>query len=338
MGYHEKPLIMEVEKNYNWNILKFEKYKKGWLLKTSEGLIYLKSMNSSEDELLFSYSIYNHFKCSDFHHLLDLYKTKEEKPYLRLSDKLYQAYKWEKFDKVKYKNAEELKEVVKVMTAFHQASIGFKTIPGSKVKTEWGRWIWVFQSYCNFANQYKKLLIDKRNKEKIEKTFLENFDDHYAIGLQSIQWLKETPYLDIVKKSMEKNELCIHNVSPKNFLKVKGNRYVIQSLEHAKHDIRVIDVADLILQNIEDIEKIKQILTTYHERIPLTRDELKIIKAYIQFPQAYFKSIEKFYRSKTNISHNNWHKKMKKVIRFEKAKKSFIDLSLQEVVYGSDRV
>lgn len=322
---------MEIERKYNLKILEEKEYKKGYILNTSRGRMYLKSTDASQSTLLFYDSIYDHMEKNNFSQLLSPYKAKDGKSYFLWEDKLYQLFLWniEDQDAAPY-------DIVKFMIDFHRSSYGFKAIPGSRVKTEWGRWIWVFRSLLRYGIKTQEILENKRKKERTEKIFIENFNKYYKIGLESIKELENTSYLSIVRESMDKNELSICNFSKKNFRKNDDHPLILVSLEDVKHDILIIDLGNLILENIKEIKNINEILKNYHKMSPLNDDELKIIRAYVAFPQEYFRIIEKYYKNKKDIQKGYWNKKMKKAIKFERLKETFINMDLRGVVKEDD--
>lgn len=328
MIWRKQPLAVEIKRNYGLDVYGMAAQRGGWLLETNRGKFQLKALDSSEAEILFHYSIYQYLKGKGFQQLLDVFATRDGKPYMVTEEGRFQMVAWEEYESIAYDDGTDLQKVVKIMADFHKSSEGFQAIAGSKVRTEWGRWPWVFQAYCTLGNKMKQLFREKHHREKTEKGILESIDNHLEMGHQCIMMLKETPYLDIVEESMKKRELCIHRLSEKNFIKNQQTEIKIFSLEDTKHDIKIIDVADLILENLERSEKIPSILGEYHSHNPLSGDEIKIIQAYIRFPHEYFKMIEKYYKNKSGGSDSYWNKKLKKALKVEKMKKNLMDLDL----------
>ncbi|MFZ5968762.1 MAG: CotS family spore coat protein [Bacillota bacterium] len=334
-----KPLpIAQIEKNYPFTIRGVKERERDWLLETNEGNMILRLARSNEAEQLFVYSIRNHLQEKGFQGLVSMYPAKDGKLYCKVNDELFQVAGCSKHQEIKFKNKGDLAAVVKLTAEFHQSSQTFKAIPGSKVKTEWGRWMWTFKAYCSLGHKLGQIIKAKDRKEKAEKLFLESLEQQLERGEACIHILKETPYLDIVKDSMDKNELCINNFQEKNFCKDKEQTVNIISLEDVKHDTRSVDVANLLMANSKAPERIHNILQMYHQLYPLSSDEIKIIKAYVQFPLEYFRVVDKYYRNKKELTDSYWLKRFKKAIDFEKTKDRFRTIDFHGVVKQCDGV
>ncbi|MBB6215540.1 CotS family spore coat protein [Anaerosolibacter carboniphilus] len=327
-----KPLVMSIRRNYGLEIYEMIAHRKDWVLDTNQGRFRLKAISYSEAEALFHYSIYQHIKEKGFHSIVDVLTTRDGKPYITTEEGLFQIIPWEDYDFINYESPEMLNEVVHTMALFHQFSIDFEAIPGSKIRTEWGRWPWVFQAYTTLGGKVRQQIREKHHREKTEKGILEGIDRYLEQANDCIAMLKEIPYLDMVRESMEKRELCINNFNKKSFVKVQGHPLKMACLEDAKHDMHAVDVANLILANMEQVESAKEIIRIYHEHYPLKDDEIKMIQAYIQFPHEYFKFIERYYKNRNSGSDSYWSKKLKKILKIEKLQKSFSNLDLCKVV------
>ncbi len=332
MAEETKPLVVSIRKNYGLDVYEIIAQQKGWILDTNQGRFRVEVMARSEAEALFHYSIYQQIKKRGLHCILDILPTRDGKPYMAMGEDLFQIIPWEDYNFANYESIEILNEVIHTMALFHQSSVDFEAIPGSKIRTEWGRWPWVFQAYVTLGNKVRQQIREKHHREKSEKGILESIDRHLEQGNDCIAILKEIPYLDMVSASMEKRELCINHFTKKSFVKGKDDIVKIASLEGAKHDMHSVDVANLILANMEQSERAKEIIHTYHRHYPLCGDEIKLIQAYIQFPHEYFKFIERYYKNRSSESDSHWSKKLKKVLKVEKLQKDMKNLDLCEVV------
>ncbi|MFT9493584.1 CotS family spore coat protein [Anaerosolibacter sp.] len=332
MAGDTKPLVVSIRKSYGLDIHEMTAQRKDWILNTNQGTFLLKAMNHSEAEALFHYSIYQHVKGKEFDAILDVLPTREGKSYMAVDEGLFQIISWGNHDFIRYESPGLLDEVIHTMALFHQSSEDFKGIPGSKIRTEWGRWPWVFQAYATLGNKLRQLIREKHHRDKTEKGIIESIDRHLEQAIDCVSMLKQIPYLDMVRESMEKRELCINSFTKKTFVKAQDQSIKIVTLEGAKHDMHGIDIANLILVNMEQYERAKDIIGIYHGYYPLSSDDIKLIQAYIQFPHEYFKFIERYYKNRSIGSDSYWHKKLRKVLKIEKQQKNFKNLDLCGVI------
>jgi spore coat protein I len=74
-----------------------------------------------------------------------------------------------------------------------------------------------------------------------------------------------------------------------------------------------------------DINKAKLILNTYRNIEPLSQDELKVMKSMLQFPQKFWRVINRYYNSKRHWAQKNFTIMLEDVIKEKDAHVDFMD-------------
>ena len=74
-----------------------------------------------------------------------------------------------------------------------------------------------------------------------------------------------------------------------------------------------------------DFEFGKAILEAYNSEVPLKEEEYKVIYAYLQFPQRYWRLANRYYYNEVNWGQNTFTKKLESIINEKDEYMNFLE-------------
>ena len=122
--------------------------------------------------------------------------------------------------------------------------------------------------------------------------------------------------------------ICHHDYSYQNIL-IRGDVTSIINFDYCSVELKIYDIVNILRRRMRkcnwDIEKAKLILDVYRKIEPLDQDEMKVMKSMLQFPQKFWRVINRYYNSRRCWAQRNFTIMLEEVIQEKDAHKSFMD-------------
>ena len=88
--------------------------------------------------------------------------------------------------------------------------------------------------------------------------------------------------------------------------------------DYCKREVRTFDISNFMIKVLKrvdwNIEFAKAILDSYNEVLPLIESEYKVLYAYLQFPQRYWRLANRYYYNEVNWGQNTFGSKIESII------------------------
>ena len=96
--------------------------------------------------------------------------------------------------------------------------------------------------------------------------------------------------------------ICHHDYSYQHIL-IRGDVTSIINFDYCSVELKIYDIVNILRRRMRkcnwDIEKAKLILDVYRKIEPLDQDEMKVMKSMLQFPQKFWRVINRYYNSRS---------------------------------------
>lgn len=202
----------------------------------------------------------------------------------------------EPIDKVTIMQNEELAmKQLDAINFFHKAALGYDAI-GHNIQNSTGKLV---ENYKIYNKKLKRIIETNYNDETLYKIIIGNKGTKYLKrGEKCISLIKELGYFNIIRRSMEKYEVCLGPTYYDNLRKSQGVK--VKSLKDSCYNFWEIDAVSFL-------RKLKgkgcqfdwDGLIKYYCKIEnLEEESRQFILAAISYPIEFMKCIDKYHRKK----------------------------------------
>jgi len=306
-----------VEAEYGLAVKDMHEGDKGILLHTDKGIKRFKKVNSDESKILFAASAYEYVSTRGFSNISCINPTITGVYSVRYDKHTYilQSFTKGKVYEVHDEGAAE--KVGRALAELHIAGEGFVPAPGSRARVDWGKWMDKFKANCISLSKYKEMALQKEDKSKFDRLFLENVDRCIERMYTSYQLLKENGYLEKVRQAMACNQITHGEFKRHAVMQDEEGEVFITNFEDCTYDICECDIATLLdsFSGKNRNRLMEAALEGYSAVKPLGAGSLKIIEAFLICPKRFFKVAESYYGKKKSYNEQELYKKLERSIK-----------------------
>lgn len=320
-----KEITDKIKENFNIDVSNISPFRDNYIIYNDSNKMLLKKVAISPERIYFihmakEHLIKNNFCCLDRYIL-----TKNDEPYIKINNVLYTLTPIVDGIEINFEKSDDIIHSSHLLANFHKSSMGFFLPENTFSKNELGKLPSIYKKRLNEIKRAKK--IAHMRKTKFDYLLLEYIDYFYNLGANVIENINKSNYMKLVNKTKYDGSFCHHEFTHNNIIN-KDGKYFLINFEFCCYELKIYDVCNLIKRKLRkcnwDINEAKKILDTYQEKIPLSIDELYIMKLMIMFPQKFWRVINSYYNSKKNLSDKIYLSKLNNVISEIKPIESFL--------------
>lgn len=124
-----------------------------------------------------------------------------------------------------------------VISKFHKVVLNFNNYKIRFLKNDTGKKIEKYKIYIKKSKKHLKILNQKSDLTLTEKFILDNGEEVIKRAETCISFIYDSNYFEIIKRSMDREEICLGNSDPKNIVK--------------KHNIEIVSLSDCVYNMFE---------------------------------------------------------------------------------------
>lgn len=286
----------------------------------------------SPSYFLFIYSVVNYLLEKGYNQVLPYNVAQDGGICIQEDQYIYYVVDWIESTECRFKNTDDLKQAIKTAAELHQASIGYKPPINAKPRRYYSLWVNKFKKKCIDLLTFRQLLENKLYKSEFDEQFEKDLLFYWEQGNKSIDALNNSDY-DVISKQSEANaEFCHHDMANHNFIITPDKSMYLIDFDYCIMDTRLHDVCSLIIRNMRygvwDIEKAYFILNEYSRWFPISNSELKVMKAFMLFPQDYWQVGLQYYIEKQPWTPDYFLTRLNRIIDDKEKRQIFLDAFL----------
>ncbi|WP_143317469.1 hypothetical protein [Clostridium sp. HBUAS56017] len=168
-----------------------------------------------------------------------------------------------------------------------------------------------------------KLRIDLRKREKkknlnfMDKFLLETGEKILIQGEESIRLINEIDYLNIIKRSMKENEICLGKVGEENLKEDK--KIEIGSLRNVSYNLREEDIYEYLkrAKKKQNLLREDYYIDEFVNLARLTNVSKEYIKILLRVPSDSLKQWYRYSQGKRNVSPDKYLESIKSTLVYE---------------------
>ena len=324
----------EIERQFDIKIENIKANKGIYYVKSNKGERCLKKINYGPQKLLFVYGAKEHLISNGFSNIDRYYLNTENEPYAVVNEDIYTLSEWIEGRDCDFHNIEEVKLAAKALANMHEASKGYDPPENSKLKSDLGRWNSLMAKRIKSFDKMRDMLRKKNNKSSFDMFYLKSMEFYKTLGKKALKTLQESEYEEHCKIAENEKSFCHHDFTYHNIVVSDNNEFNIIDFDYCKREVRTFDISNFMIKVLKrvdwNIDFAKAILDSYNEISPLIESEYKVLYAYLQFPQRYWRLANRYYYNEVNWGQNTFGSKIESIINEQKNTTEFLEKFKEE--------
>lgn len=319
----------EIERQFDIKIEVIKANKGVYYLKSNKGERCLKKINYGPQKLLFVCGAKDHLIKNGFKGVDKYYLNIDGEPYALVNEDLYTLSEWLDGRECDFHNIEEVKIAAKTLAQLHEASKGYDPPENSKLKSDLGRWPSLMAKRIKSLDKMRDMVRKKNNKSNFDLVYLKSMEFYKEIGKRALKTLEESNYIELCEIAEHDKNFCHHDYTYHNIIIDKDNNVNIIDFDYCKREVRTFDISNFMTKVLKrvnwDMDFAKAIIDSYNEVSTLREDEYRVLFAYLQFPQRYWRLANRYYYNEVNWGQNTFANKIEAIIKEQEQFLSFIE-------------
>ncbi len=315
----------EIENSYGLTVTNLFSYKDMIIVATPRGRKVIKRIPFSLQRLKFVHGAKDHLDANGFPFVDSYLLTLSGDPGFYYHNCLYTATDFIEGRESNFDSDTDLERAAEALARLHRSSVGYSAPEGCKVQCELGKLPGYFRKRLDDIKKMRKQA--RRGKGRFDQLFLQYADYFIGVGETAAEELEASEYSQMVDKIMNEKAFCHHDYTHHNIILGKG-QVTVTNFDYCCYEMGVYDVANLIRRKMRkcewDISKASLILNGYSSVAPLSREELEVMKIILQFPQKFWRVVNRFYNSRRSWSEKSYVSRLQEVIDETKPFEAFI--------------
>jgi spore coat protein I len=305
----------EAAESYGLEIRNMVPYKDAFMAVTSQGRKIIRKMPFSPERLKFIHGAKEHLIYNGFTGVDKYLCTVTGEPYFISENSCYTMVDFIDGRESSFDEDSDVKQASFVLAKLHGASRGYRVPEGCKVQSDLGKLPEYFTKRLEDIKKMKKQA--RRGKGHFDQLFLEHADHFCETGESAVAALKSSGYARLVEDTREEGLFCHHDYTHHNII-MEGDRTVVINFDYSCFELRIYDIANLIRRKMRkcdwDISKTELIINSYSSIEMLDKEELAVMKIILQFPQKFWRVVNRYYNSRRSWSERSFVIRLQEVI------------------------
>ena len=305
----------ELADNYGLEIRNLAPYKDAWVAQTPQGRKVIRRISYSPERLRFVHGAKEHLICNGFMGVDRYLCTMWGEPYFNFDNSYYTMIDFVDGRESSFDNDNDVKRAAVSLAELHRASRGYSAPTNCKVQDDLGQLPAYFNKRLEDIKKLKKQA--KKGKGKFDQFFLEYADYFIDIGEAAVKELEASKYNKLAENTRSEGLFCHHDYTHHNII-MDGDRITIMNFDFCCFEIRVYDIANFIRRKMRkcewDITKTELIINSYNKKEVLGAEELAVMKLILQFPQKFWRVVNRYYNSRRSWSERSYVMRLQEVI------------------------
>ncbi len=315
----------EVAENFGLEVRNLIQYKDALMIATAQGRKIIRKVPFSPERLRFVHGAKEHLAGNGFTGVDRYLCTLEGVPYLIFDNSCYTLVDFIDGRESSFDDDNDVQRAARVLAALHRASRGYIAPEGCKVQDELGRLPEYFSKRLEDIKKMKKQA--KKGKGRFDQLFLEHVDYFSDIGERTAQELSVSSYGKLVECTRMEGLFCHHDYTHHNIM-MDGEKVTVMNFEYCCFELKIYDIANLIRRKMRkcdwDISKTEMIIDSYSSVEFISKEELAVMKIILQFPQKFWRVINRYYNSRRSWSERSFVIRLQEVIDEIEPHKKFL--------------
>ncbi|MGL4875300.1 MAG: CotS family spore coat protein [Clostridium sp.] len=318
----------EIERQFSIKIETIKANKGVYYLNTNKGERCLKKINYGPQKLLFVCGAKEHLIENGFDKVDRYFFNIDGYPYALVNEDLYTLSMWLKGRECDFHKIEDVKLASKTLAKLHVASKGYDPPENSKLKSDLGRWPGLMKKRIKALDKMKEMARKKNVKTEFDLIYIKSVEFYKELAKEASDILITSDYERLCNIAEEEKVFCHHDFTYHNIIIDENEEVNIIDFDYCKREIRAFDISNFMIKVLKrvdwNLEFAKEIIESYNEVSPLEAGEYRVLLAYLQFPQRFWRLANRYYYNEVTWGVNTFSKKIQGIIEEQENYLKFI--------------
>lgn len=297
----------QISRGYDIDINYVYPFRDGFNIESSSGKKVLRKLNLSSERINFIHEAKEYLYNNNLRNIDRFLCTKEGAPFICIDGFNYTVSNAIEGRESDFDKREDVIKAAKMLALMHASSRGFNPTKNSLPRDELGKLPFYFKKRLDEIKRIKK--IAQREKRKIDYIVLQYIDYFYDLGEDAVKKLHSSKYDEIVKKTRKERLFCHHDYTHSNIIINDGGTWLV-NFNYCCFELKVYDIANLLRRKMRkckwNVNEASLIVESYSSIEPLSEDEFFVMRIILQFPQKFWRVINKYYNSRRTWREKNY--------------------------------
>lgn len=318
-----------LKKEYNILVTSIEKIKSVYRVEAGKQIYCLKVVKYELPHFLFILRAMKHLDSNGFEYVPNIIRTTRGMDYIKFDESFAYITLWLNGRESSYENPIELSIVAKKLGQLHKCSEGFIVSKDMKPRVGWFKWIEVYRTRKGEILSFKNLINRRSKKTDVDLYYLSMIEEELQRCDRAINNLCDTNYENKMLDEIRLGGFCHHDYANHNVLIGKDNEVNIIDFDYCILDTHLHDLSSLLIRAMKygrwNEERARIILKAYKSSHRLEQDDIKIMAAFMEFPQDYWQRGIQYYWEKKMWGEDFFLRKLKAYANDREERQEFIN-------------
>jgi spore coat protein I len=305
----------EVSEKFGLDVKSLVPYKDTLIAITPHGRRIIRKIPFSAERLRFIHGAKEHLISNGFIGVDRYICTLDGEPYFLYDGSIYTMIDFPEGRESSFDNDDDVRMAAVALGLIHKASKGYIAPDGCKIQDDLGKLPGYFNKRLEDIKKMKKQA--KKWKGRFDQLFLDKADQFYEMGQYASGELLNSSYDLLVDKARKDGLFCHHDYTHHNIL-INDQNVTVTNFDYCCYELRIYDLANFIRRKMRkcgwDISKADKIINWYNSIEALSNEELVVMRIILQFPQKFWRVINRYYNSRRSWSEKSFVLRLQEVI------------------------
>ncbi len=305
---------LDIGRQYDLKIKNVVPFRNVIILNTDKGKKLLKKENISPGRILFVHGAKEHLNANGFKNIDRYVCTVDGNPYIDSDQGCFTLADFIEGSECDFDETQDVLAATVALAKLHSATKGYNPPAGSYSKNDLGKLPDIFKKRLDEIRKIKR--IASKGKTKIDFLVLNYVDYFYNQGFEALKGVSRPEYNLIVEETRKQKIFCHCDYNHYNVLMTDGE-VAVTNFSQCRFELKVYDLANLIRRKMRkcnwDIGEASRIIETYGSHEELSRLDLLFLFYFLQFPQKFWRVINRYYNSRKSWSEKIYSAKLTEV-------------------------
>ena len=167
-------------------------------------------------------------------------------------------------------------------------------------------------------DKMRDMIRKKNQKSEFDLIYLKSMEFFKEMGKKALTTLNESDYYNLCAIAEQEKSFCHHDYTYHNIILNDNEDVYVIDFDFCKREVRTFDISNFMIKVLKrvdwDINFAKAIIETYNSVSPLSNEEYKVLFAYLQFPQRYWRLANRYYYNEVNWGQNTFYNKLQAIV------------------------
>lgn len=211
-------------------------------------------------------------------------------------------------------NEEHIIDQLSLISEFHSKAMGYDNYIGHKLEDKRGRTVEECKIYTKKVRREFEFIKKKTKLNSFEKLFIQYAEGYLDKAQNCIDKIYENDYLELIRRSMNRVEVCLGDTYFTNLS--KREQIEIVNLQECCYDMIELDAVCFLakIKKKHNILNLRKLINKFCELENLNWKSEKFIEALLSYPHEFMKCCMKYKKNNGYIKEEKYRIRLEKII------------------------